>query len=69
MKETDNKLLTATFDTMIECLFTFYESLTLISSALYFTSTGGIKIIFQTGTCQKKCFSTIKRDRTPVTLC
>ena len=43
MKETDNKLLTATFDTMIECLFTFYESLTLISSALYFTSTGGIK--------------------------
>jgi len=70
MKETDNKLLTATFDTMIECLCTFYETLTLISSELYFTSTGGIKKrIFQTGTCQKKCFSTMKRDRTPVTLC
>ena len=50
MKETEDKLLPATFDAVIECMCILYESLTLISSALCFTSTGGVKErTFQTG--------------------
>ena len=69
MKEEDNKLLPAKFNAMIECLCTFYESLTLISSALCFTSTRIVKKrIFQTGTCKKMLLYNETRQNTTNTL-